>query len=71
MKKLILLKQFSYSQSYNLHCSPVMGLRGAVATSHPLVVQAGMRMLLQGGNAVDAAITKVAVSAKDGMAAAW
>ncbi len=34
----------------------MMGKRGAVATSQPLAVMAGMEMLMSGGNAVDAAL---------------
>ncbi len=40
--------------------SAVMSSRGIVATSQPLAAQAGVSMLLQGGNAIDAAIATAA-----------
>ena len=40
----------------------VMGRRGVVAAGHPLVVEAGMRMLQRGGNAVDAGVATVFVA---------
>lgn len=54
------MNMFDYSQPFASRRSPVMGRRGAVATGHPLAVQAGMRMLLAGGNAVDAALATAA-----------
>ncbi len=40
--------------------SPVMARNGIVTTSQPLAAQAGLRILMQGGNAIDAAVATAA-----------
>ncbi|MGO6694440.1 gamma-glutamyltransferase family protein [Rhizobium johnstonii] len=49
------MTDFSYNARYPTHRVPTFG-RNIVATSQPLAAQAGIRMLLRGGNAVDAAL---------------
>lgn len=51
---------FDWRAGYPSQRLPVFG-RNVVSTSHPLGAQAGLRILGQGGNAVDAAIAAAAV----------
>jgi gamma-glutamyltranspeptidase/glutathione hydrolase len=51
---------FNYSNPYTTIRIPVFA-RNVCSTSHPLGAQAGLRMMLKGGNAADAAIAAAAV----------
>ena len=49
------MPELSWSFPYSSQRMPVMA-RNVVATSQPLAAQAGLQMLLKGGNAADAAL---------------
>jgi gamma-glutamyltranspeptidase / glutathione hydrolase len=55
----MLCMNFDFANPYISTRIPVFA-RNVVSTSHPLAAQAGLRMLYQGGNAVDAAIAVAA-----------
>mgnify|MGYP003348567471 CR=1 FL=1 len=46
---------FNWNNPYPTIRMPVMG-RNIVSTSHPYAAQAGLKIIQQGGNAIDAAI---------------
>jgi gamma-glutamyltranspeptidase/glutathione hydrolase len=53
------MKNFNWDNPYPTIRAPLFA-RNVVSTSHPLAAQAGLRMLLKGGNAIDAAIAAAA-----------
>src|SRR3954469_8567310 len=55
LARLLRMKSFDWQFPYPSQRMPVLA-RNAVATSQPLAAQAGIRMLLKGGNAVDAVL---------------
>lgn len=56
------MKQFNWNNPYPTIRIPVFA-RNVVSTSHPLAAQAGLRMLLKGGSAVDVVIAAAATIA--------
>src|SRR5690606_1907739 len=50
------MKNFNWVNPYPSTRTPLFA-RNVVSTSHPLAAQAGLRIMLKGGNAIDAAIS--------------
>jgi gamma-glutamyltranspeptidase/glutathione hydrolase len=54
------LVEFGAPTRFNSRRSPIVSMHGVAASSEPLVTAAGLRVMMQGGNAADAAVAMAA-----------